>query len=428
MTSYPCEPPPSITPAPPPSKTHVETIRELLNGPALLVPCLWGEKRCFEEWGSFALDRMEDPLYLVRLQKGNIGVVLGDASEGLFTIDIDVEEDVEAFLELNPWLRNTLVSKGKRGCNIWLRIRIRGRKCPPSQTLRRNGKKWGEIRANGNQTIIYGKHPDGMRYTWPQECRVLEIDSLDQIQWLPGMQFGRGRNPVEVTHVADVAHVVHEAHAVHAKDGTDVAKVVRPIPPSLFSSLPALPDEIISRNLPVQRGNNHSVLFQLAREVYTFERDHGGKYSPAEKLEIFNRWYERAPKEYLTDSKGDYYTEFLNGYNNVKVAIGDPVFLVAWERAQNATAAPEVMQHFGEFADIKKLACLCKELQREFGKEPFFLSCRKVGELFDVSPKTAWKRLVALEGCGIIKTIEKGKLDAVDGYLASRFRYLLPLD
>ena len=49
---------------------------------------------------------MQEPEYLARLNHGaNIGVLLGN---GRVTIDLDRDENVEPFLNLNPKLRDTL--------------------------------------------------------------------------------------------------------------------------------------------------------------------------------------------------------------------------------------------------------------------------------------------------------------------------------
>jgi hypothetical protein len=432
MSSCTCETPASTNSAPKAQETHVDTICEKLNGPALLVHCVWGEKGCYENWKSYGLDRMQDPKYLARLLRGNIGVVQGDVSAGLCSVDIDVENDVAAFLELNPRFKDTLMSKGKRGCNIWFRLRG---KCPRTRVLKRHGDKWGELRANGSQTIIYGKHPEGPRYSWPQKCKVIEIDSMNAIKWLPGTTMGRVKLRSKETHEADASQAVQEADAVYATDAADVAHAVNAdhatkvistnsLSVAVVGSLPAFPGEFVTENLPRQKGNNHELLFKLARRVFTFEKQHSGKYSTGELSGIFNSWYGSADKQFLRDSKIDYFTEFLNAYKGVKVAIGEAVFERAWENAQRATVPPEVMAIYGEFDEFQKLACLCRELQREFGVEPFFLSCRTVAQLFGIAPKTAWKRLICLEKFGFIKTVEKGGLST---YLASRFKYLHPL-
>jgi hypothetical protein len=103
-------------------------------------------------WQKLKLTDMT-PDYLAGLDYGqNIGVLLGAASEGLCSIDADNDEYLEEFLDLNPKLRQSLISRGARGGNVWLRIKGQ---YPPSGKLKLNGKSWGEWRADGNQTVIY---------------------------------------------------------------------------------------------------------------------------------------------------------------------------------------------------------------------------------------------------------------------------------
>ena len=62
--------------------------------------------------------------YLAGLNHGqNTGVLLRSASEGLCTIDVDNDDPLGEFLSLNPRLRQSLISRGSRGGNIWLRIK-----------------------------------------------------------------------------------------------------------------------------------------------------------------------------------------------------------------------------------------------------------------------------------------------------------------
>ena len=57
------------------------------------------------------------PGYLANLNHGhNIGVLLGQASNGLCTIDCDDDAALEAFLRCNPQLRDSLISRGVTVC------------------------------------------------------------------------------------------------------------------------------------------------------------------------------------------------------------------------------------------------------------------------------------------------------------------------
>jgi hypothetical protein len=103
------------------TNARIEHLRELL-GSAVLLPWPAGSKAGKKKWKHRQLAAMNDAAYLAKLEKaGNIRVALGAASNGLVTIDIDVDSYVEPFLEANPSLRHTLRTAAHRGCNIWLR-------------------------------------------------------------------------------------------------------------------------------------------------------------------------------------------------------------------------------------------------------------------------------------------------------------------
>jgi hypothetical protein len=152
-----------------------------LLGPALLLPWTSGSKGDRRKWKNIQLTDMNDDSYLVELEKaGNIGVVLGAKSNGLVTIDLDSNDHVAPLLRLNPALARTLRTAANRGCNVWLRC---SGEYPPSHKLfdqRRN--PIGEWRADGNQTIISGIHPDGCPYRFVIEAPVVELAYID-IVW-----------------------------------------------------------------------------------------------------------------------------------------------------------------------------------------------------------------------------------------------------
>ena len=138
-------------------------------GPCVLLDIPRGKKGPnTKEWQKLTLTHMT-PEYLASLNGSkNIGVSLGAASQGLCSIDVDNDDELERFLSLNPALQGSLISRGVRGANIW--VRIKG-DYPKSYGLWKKGSpksketKFGEWRANGNQTIIAGKHPSGCLYS-----------------------------------------------------------------------------------------------------------------------------------------------------------------------------------------------------------------------------------------------------------------------
>ena len=148
-------------------------------GPCVLLTIPRGEKGPrVPKWQQLTMADMT-PAYLAGLNHGqNIGVVLGTASERLCTIDVDNDNRLEEFLSLNPRLRESLISRGSRGGNVW--IRVQG-EYPLSGKLALAGEPWGEWRADGNQTVIYGEHPSGCKYR-NNGRKPLEVE-LEAIRW-----------------------------------------------------------------------------------------------------------------------------------------------------------------------------------------------------------------------------------------------------
>jgi hypothetical protein len=159
---------------------RVSHLCELL-GPAVLLPWPSGSKGDHRKWKHLQLSDMNEVNHLATLERaGNIGVALGQVSNGLVTIDVDQDAYADALLEANPLLGTTLRTRANRGCNIWVRC---SSEYPPSQKLRNvSGAAIGEWRAEGNQTIISGIHPEGMSYQFVIECPPITI-SYDAIIW-----------------------------------------------------------------------------------------------------------------------------------------------------------------------------------------------------------------------------------------------------
>src|SRR5689334_4204488 len=122
--------------------------------------------------------------YLAKFEEDcNIGVALGEVSNGLVTIDLHEDRYVDCLLEANPLLAATLRTRANRGCTIWLRC---NRSYPPSCKLKDpSEREVGEWRADGSQTIISGVHPDGLPYRFVMEKPVITL-TYGQIIWPTG--------------------------------------------------------------------------------------------------------------------------------------------------------------------------------------------------------------------------------------------------
>jgi hypothetical protein len=159
-----------------------------LVGNAVLLPLPFGEKRpVVPGWQTTTYQASMEPAYQRWLKaaidrNGNVGVLLGTVSDHLCAIDIDNDNRVEPFLALNPALCDTLRTRGRRGCQIW--IRVSGEYPAKVHKLRAlDGTKPIEWRGGGGcQSVIWGKHPCGERYTRIVGRPVKEIRFSD-INW-----------------------------------------------------------------------------------------------------------------------------------------------------------------------------------------------------------------------------------------------------
>ena len=198
---------------------HIQKLYELLGSEAVLIPVKTGSKRPIDKrWEQTTFEDTQNDDYQVRLAKGNVGVALGSLSGGLCAIDIDDDRDMEPFFELNPLLRNTLVTRGARGCQIWVRFRSDKKyvelNLPPypkrTHPLKFNrgyrdrvndmghvvAGQFGEWRSGGGQSVIHGRHPDGHDYTFINESPVLSVlfrdiswpHTLDDLPWADQVQ------------------------------------------------------------------------------------------------------------------------------------------------------------------------------------------------------------------------------------------------
>ena len=159
----------------------IEGLQTLLPN-AVLLPIHAQNKGPIYKWRKISFAQSRRPRYQQWLaDRPNTGVVLGKASHNLCAIDIDVDEEEEIFLALNPSFEKTLRSKGKHGCQFW--IEVDGDY--PHQVAKlkdKDGKPFGEWRADGGQSVIRGIHPDGEHYQLLCEAPPLRI-RFDQIHW-----------------------------------------------------------------------------------------------------------------------------------------------------------------------------------------------------------------------------------------------------
>jgi P4 family phage/plasmid primase-like protien len=157
----------------------LDRVAALFGADVFFVPCIWGTKIPAVTYTQRPFEATQTPAYRAALASGefNIAVYLGQMSGGLCALDFDQDEDLAAFLAVNPLLATTTRSRGSRGGMVWLRVTD---EFPASCTT-----KHFEWRANGRLSTIHGLHPKGMEYTMLVEAAPVAVP-FAEVQWPDG--------------------------------------------------------------------------------------------------------------------------------------------------------------------------------------------------------------------------------------------------
>ncbi|MDB4498658.1 bifunctional DNA primase/polymerase [bacterium] len=166
-------------------KKDPQAILQALGRKAVLLPIREGSKATMVKgWPEKTFEDTQIPSYQNLLEGASaIAVSLGAPSGGLCSIDFDCEEAMRLFLRVNPFLEETLRTKGRRGANLW--VTITGNIPPLAHFKGSNGNSLGEWRSDRSYTIIAGKHPNGMSYETVVNAPPLEIP-FEEIKWPDG--------------------------------------------------------------------------------------------------------------------------------------------------------------------------------------------------------------------------------------------------
>ena len=166
-------------------KKDPRAILQALGREAVLLPIREGTKATMVKgWPEKTFEDTQTSSYQNLLEGASaIAVSLGAPSGGLCSIDFDCEEAMRLFLRVNPFLEETLRTKGRRGANLW--ITITGNIPPLTHLKDASGNNIGEWRSNPGYTIISGKHPTGIEYQTLVDAPPLEIP-FEEIKWPDG--------------------------------------------------------------------------------------------------------------------------------------------------------------------------------------------------------------------------------------------------
>lgn len=391
-------------------RVTVETLRELLGGSPVLM--------------SFPLNSKKPPAKrnlrscvtndVARLEKGNIAVLLGANAGNIISIDLDTDEAAHQFKELNRDIcQQTLISKGRDGCNFWFKITDT---CPPFSYLKLEEEDVGELRSTDNKmnhwTVIQGIHPDKPYPTYTiinmRKALELSLDELGNLQWLNGEKL----SSVWSAQCSSSSDCYIETEK---QRNSDVRERERAYASAAIPE--ALIDEAINEFLPTAPHQTNSLQHKLCRRIKKLMLDYNAQQPDLN--EIGKRWYIKS-KEYLRTelSMEDYVDEFLERFSVTRTAEGQYM----QQAFQNSASRPIPPELNGYSEDHQRLAQLCEELaslQNEGGK--FILSTVQIDELmgYEGNRMKAQRKLRGLIAANVIEKLQSGNFR-----YANKYRYL----
>lgn len=346
--------------------------------------------------------------------KHGLAVVFGAVSGGLASRDFDDMAAYQQWAAGHPDLARALPTVAThRGRHVYCRASpdhvqsVREALGKPATATGALHLDDGELRPGvGCYSVLPPTiHPKGSVYAWEIELPSGDLPVLDLLEAglvLPQL-LQRGQRVQRST----------EAISVRRKWSSSDEK------PTFSDTLLDSEDvqHAIESTLPDGPGMRHQLVFELARALKAIP---GLNDADVNSLKpIVQDWHRRAQPVIRTQPFEETWIDFFIGWPRVRFPIGLEPLEGILVRAASSTPPAEILQY--EQQQLHLLASICRELQRAAGDSPFFLSCRKAGELVGVGHIQAnrWLRLMVQDG--LLREVVKGTART---NLASRYRYL----
>ncbi len=315
-----------------------------------------------------------------------MSVVLGAVSGHLVCRDFDEEAAYERWKVEFPDLAATLATvRTGKGYHVYFMAVVEKTGHFPD----------GELRGEGATCVVPpSPHPNGSTYEWliaPSDENLLPLDP-ETAGFIP-------QDCLPQKSTEEHRRAQKQAEAVRSK----------------LSAKGKREDELelaIISTLPKQPGQRNYQVFQLARALWGISSL--ADADPRSLEPVVRRWHSLALPHISTKPFEETWFDFLYAWPRVET----PMRLNLLEDAMTRARENPIPDLQYEQEEVRDLVALCRELQAMMGDQPFFLSCRTAGRLFDVDPKIAWRWLFGLEQDGWIETVARG-----DRHRATRFRY-----
>lgn len=168
--------------------------------------------------------------------------------------------------------------------------------------------------------------------------------------------------------------------------------------------------------LPDSIGQRNRRLFDFARYLKGTRPD----ATKAELREIITSWHQQALPKIGTSDFSESWGDFQRAWDSVLVPYGSVLNRLLGE-IDMTIPVPESLAKLGYGDKAIRLCRICKQLQRNSGSEPFFISARQAGDLVGLHFTDASKVLYALVADDVLDLVKRGA-----GNQASRYRYIWP--
>ena len=410
---------------------------------AAVVPVSCEKKPAAKGWQNLShLDSIQ-PKQLLKFGPDfpNVGVVLGRASGGLCSIDCDSSTALADLLASNPMLHGTLITTAHRGGNVW--VRING-SYPRLTKITKAGQPWGEWRADGGYTVIYGIHREGMTYTGNSHAPLLI--KFNQINWPEGVILGKARESCS-TSTPSYSSEKLDSESLNAcipallyNIGEQSKGISAPQAPSPSQDSKSVTPQTILANMEDRRRAEEQLQVRspgLLRLYATFIENRfqgmaGARndflvqavpflyrvVAPNCVLDLVMHFYD-CNRALFHDSREQHQQEALSLLEGVGASY--LVTLTSDERRIYDHLQPEQRTAFRICRDL----ALLPEPSRE--SFTFFLGCNQLADRMGLHPPQAQRLLQYFTGIGLIKRLSKGaRWSPGSKAEASTYRWLLP--
>jgi len=347
-----------------------------------------GKESC-GRWKPFQTRRPSKTDVQRMFSNGNptgIAIICGEVSGGLVVRDFDNEDSYLAWQLAHQEFAEILPTvKTARGYHVYFS------NCHRKITTFTDG----ELRGAGYVLAPPSKHPLGTYYEWINPLPNEQLTKIDPFA-IGLAKKGEGQERVkEPKSYRVTTSVSHTPYSVSLSD-------------AILKTLPRRPGE----------RNRRLLLFSRALKSIPALAD----LDSMELQPYVSEWF-RQGRQFMSGEhdEADNFKQFCYAWNLTKYPLSDGLFAIALKRLET-TPLPEIAKQF-RCPKTKRLIHLCRELQHVSGNIPFFLSCRKAGEVIGLGFVAAARRLRELVNEVILEIAEQSTF-----YKAIRYRYLPPDD